>query len=93
MVFQCFSKDSLEDCLTSVGELILYEIKVNPEAMLVFLSRFACPNIGCSKIYNYLHKLANVAILWIGSSCICLSPSFFQKCFRIVPDKVARVFK
>lgn len=35
MVFQCFSKDSLEDCLNSVGGLILSEIEVNPEARLV----------------------------------------------------------
>lgn len=35
MVLQCFSKGSLEDCLTSVGAVILYEIEVNPEAMLV----------------------------------------------------------
>lgn len=74
MALQCFSKNSLEDCLISVGGLVLYEMEVNFHS---FLSRFACPNTGCSKIYNYLHKLANVAILWIGRSRICLSQSFF----------------
>lgn len=48
---------------------------------LLCLSRFTFPNTGCFKIYNLLHKLANVAIIWI-----CLSPWSLRLCFKIIPE-------
>lgn len=59
---------------------------------LVFVSGFTFLNMCCSKIYNYLNKLANVAISWIWSDWICLSPWSLRQCFKMTPENTSQTF-
>lgn len=87
MMLQCL-KDSLEHCCSY--SVILYEIEANPEVLLVLLFTQG------STVQSFTTICINLQ-MWrpygTGSSRICLSQSFRQNCFRIVPDKVAHIFK
>ncbi len=65
--------------------------------MIVFVFLFS--QVHLSKhwlrkdLTNYLHKLANEAIIWIWRGWICLSPWSLRECFKIVPEETRHTFE